>query len=257
VAELAMLQKVGFFHFGMGHDDPKAALERALEEAEEINERPSGVGSGPTDALIVLPEAFNIRVPYRGVGKRNVDRSILNDLQDVAGRFGVVFVTGLIIREEGGPTPPHSAAYLIDGIGSTLMGYKIGPDDTVGCNYTACSGKADLQNPIQYQDLWVGALICVDAHFPNSMSELLCDRRERVINACRVICAPVHMAKGNLGNGKSGSTVALIPGWTDRRLVVANSKADGIDSFITDTSGTILEPTVGGPQNRVIVLPLA
>ncbi len=137
------------------------------------------------------------------------------------------------------------------------MGYKIGLDDTVGRNYTACSGKADLQNPIQYQDVWVGALICVDGHFPNSMAGLLRERRERVINACRVICAPVHMAKGNLGNGKSGSTVALIPGWTDRRLVVANSKADGIDSFITDTSGTILEPTVGGPQNRVIVLPLA
>jgi len=137
------------------------------------------------------------------------------------------------------------------------MCYKVGADDTVGRNYTERVGKADFRNPIPYQDVMIGALICVDAHFPKSLEESLHDRQERVVNACRVICVPVHMAKGNLGNGKSGNTVALVPGWTDRMLVVANSKADGIDSFITDSSGTILEPTVGGQQNRVVVLPLA
>lgn len=137
------------------------------------------------------------------------------------------------------------------------MCYKVGADDTVGRNYTGRVGKADFQNPIQYQEMMIGALICVDAHFPISMAEALRDRRERVVNACRVICVPAHMAKDNLGNGKSGSPVALVHGWTDKILVVANSKADGIDSFITDSSGTIVEPTVCGPQNRVVLLPLA
>jgi len=258
MVELAMLQKVGFFHFGTGYDNPKAALERALEDAQEINARPLGAATGLADSVIVLPEAFNIGVPYRGDGERDFKRSIIGELQDLAGRFHVAFVAGLIIAEPCGPKPPRSAAYLIDGTRCTLMCYKVGDDDTVGRNYTAeCVGKADPQNPIQYQDITIGALICVDAHFPISMAGLLRDRQESVVGACRVICVPVHMAKGNLGNGKSGSTVALIPGSADKTLVFANSNADGIDSFITNGSGTVLEPTVGGAQNRVVVMPLA
>lgn len=101
-----MLQKVGFFHFGTGHDNPKVALEGALQVALESDELPGGA-SRPTATLIVLPEAFNIGVPYRGEGKRDFNRSIVGELQDIAGRFHVAFVAGLIVRERCGPKPPQ------------------------------------------------------------------------------------------------------------------------------------------------------
>jgi hypothetical protein len=176
---------------------------------------------------------------------------------DVAGRFHVSFIAGLVLNENAGPKPPHSAAYLIDETKVTLMGYKVGPDDTVGVNYTERVGRADFENPVRYLEVWVGALICVDGHFPQSMSKLLRDRREKVVNLSRVVCLPVHMAKGNLGDGKSGSHVPLTSGWANKTLILANSNPRGIDSFITDSTGIILEPTVGGLQNRIVTLPLA
>ena len=173
---------------------------------------------------------------------------------------GVGFMAGLNIYERCGPQrpqPPHSAAYLIDGTGSTLMCYKVGPDDTVDRNYTPRRGKADFHNPYRYQGAWVGALICVDGNFSPRMAPFLGDRRDSIVDGSRVVCILAHMAKGNLGNGKSGSSVALTSGWDNKTLVLANSNPDGVDSFITNGAGIILEPTVGGARNKIVTLPLA
>src|SRR5579863_1032205 len=111
-----MLHKVGFFHFGSGYGNPKEALESALQEAQDEDKRlPSTLD--PSDSLIILPEAFNIGRAYRAEGQPNFDRSILERLRGVAAEFRVAFVAGLIVSEGGGPTPPNSAAYLIDGSG--------------------------------------------------------------------------------------------------------------------------------------------
>jgi len=251
-----MLHKIGFFHFGSGHDKPKEVLESALADVQSDERRLPGT-LDPTNSLIVLPEAFNIGRAYRAEGAANFNRSILEGLQCLAARFQVGFVAGLIIHDEGGPSPPYSAAYLIDGSGCEVMGYKVGADDMAGKNYTPFRGAPDTKNPILYKGIPVGALICVDGHFPISMSQQLGKRRATVVTPSRVICLPVHMAKDNLYNGTSGTNVALIPDWKSKTLIVANSRADGIDSFITDGSGTILTPTAGGPNHRIVCLPLA
>src|ERR1700680_1743010 len=235
-----MLQKIGFFHFGSTHSMPKAALERALEEAGDAK-----------NSLLVLPEAFNLGVSYRGEGERNFDRTVLTDLQELARRFAVAFVAGIVVRERCGPTPPHSAVYFVEGASKALVCYKIGTDDMAGINYTARSKQADFKNPIHYEGVRVGALVCVDANPTVSLGPFLWPRLRTVVGSSDIVCVPAHMGKSNFGNGRSGTDAALTSPWDNKRLILANSKADGIDSFVTDGRGRILEPTAGGALNKI------
>lgn len=63
------------------------------------------------------------------------------------------------------------------------------------------------------------------------------------------------MAKGNFADSRVGGDVKLASPWTNKRLILANSKPDEIASFMTDGDGQILEPTVNGAQNRIVTLP--
>ena len=244
--------KLGFFHFGDGYENPIRALEVALYEADD-----------PTNALIVLPEGFNLGVQYRGPGTRNFKRTVVFALKRLAEHFRATFIAGLVIRGPCGPRPPYSTVYLIDKTTHALLCSKGIADDTeaqsVGhhqVNYTRRINVPDFRNPIQYGGLAIGALICGDAIHQNRESRSHWDRIRRVVNASDVICVPSHMGCGNFNNGKSGSAASLIPEWRHKFLILANSKSDGIDSFVTDGDGTILEPTVGGSQNKVVTLPL-
>lgn len=237
-----MLRKIGFFHFGYHHSTPKAALEQALLEAE-----------GSEGALIVLPEAFNIAVSYRSPGERNFDRVILSDLQGLSNRFKTTFVAGLIVMESEGTTPPQSACYLVGRTCSILMGYKVGEDDTEGHNYTRCAGQADLRNPIEHEGVKVGALICMDANPPAALAPRVRPRLQRIVADSDVVCVPAHMGSRNFADSTVGSTLA--EPWNTKRLILANSNPDGIASFMTDNDGKILEPTVGGAENRIVTLP--
>lgn len=238
------MRRIGAFHFGTNHAAPLKSLELALQDASDARE-----------AVIVLPEAFNIGVAYRGEGSRNFEPSIVGDLQRLADRFGVAFVAALVVREPGGPVTPHSGVYFIEGSRSALLCFKIGPDDMAGINYTPCTGQADFSNPITYECVSIGALICVDANPTASLAPILMPRLQTVVAASRIICVPAHMATGNFANGKAGHDARLVSPWRDKILILANSKGNGIDSFITDGNGRILEPTVGGPQNRILVHP--
>jgi predicted amidohydrolase len=237
-----MLKKVGFFHFGADHSTPKAALECALEAAGDVH-----------GGLIVLPEAFNIAVPYRGQGERNFERAVLGELRGLAQRFNVAFVAGLVVKENSEPAPPYSAAYFIESTVATLMCYKIGADDMAGINYTACRTQADFNNPILYHGVRIGALICVDANPTVALSRVLLPRLRTVANGSDLVCILSHTGKGNFSDGKVGCGVNLTENC--QRLVLANSKPDGIDSFVTDSKGKIIEPTVGGDQTKIVTVP--
>ena len=210
-----------------------------------------------TDALIVLPEAFNIAVPYRGEGVRNFDRMILTDLRDLSRRFNATFVAGLAIKDRCGPTPPHSAAYLIESTRSTLICYKVGDDGMAGINYTVRTEQADIENPIEHRGVHVAALICLDANPTARLAPLLLPRLQKIVGDSDVVCVPAHMARDNVANSMVGSDAAIALPWSKKRLVLANSKHNGIASFITDDDGKILEPTVGGAQNKVLMLPFS
>jgi len=239
-----MLEKIGFFRFGRDHSEPRRALECALEKSH-----------GAENALVVLPEAFNIAVPYQQrEGKQNFDRMIVKELQALSERFKVAFVAGLVINEPCGPAPPRSAAYLVTNAGQSLICYKMGSDDTAGDNYTPCTRRADRNNPFAYEGVRIGTLICVDANPPTRYPAFHC-RLQTVVNASDVVCVPAHMAKGNFQDGIAGCEISLIPPSSNKRLILANSRPGGINSFITDCNGRILEPTVGGEHNQVVTLP--
>ena len=234
-----MLGRIGFFHFGKHHDRPTEELRLAMDEAGDIS-----------DSLIVLPEAFNIRKSYRDQAPCNIERSVRSELKSFAKMFRVAFVVGLIVRELVGSKPPHSAAYLIDEHHSKLMCYKAGREDMEGTNYMAeTPDRCDIRNPIHYRGVNVGALICLDAN-PYHRSDTYKQERARsdkLVNACEIICVPAHMAD-HFENGRLGSHLVE---WANKTLVLANSNPYGIHSFITNTSGTIVE-AVGRDENKII-----
>ena len=235
-----MLQKVGFFHFGADHSTPVQALKCALKDASDVK-----------GALIVLPEAFNISVYYySNTGDRNFAPSVLDKVADLAKEFGVAFVAGLIIQECCGPQPPCSGAYLIESTQQTLMCYKVIPDDSQ--NYTPCQGTSDFNNPIDYEGIRIGALICADANPPQRWYLSMKERIGRVVKACDVMCVPAHMNTDNFANGKIGRDTKVdgVP----KILILANSKSDGLPSFITNYDGVILKPTVCGSVNRIVTV---
>lgn len=235
-----MLQRIGFFHFGANHSTPVEALKSALESAPDAR-----------DALVVLPEAFNISVPYWDlVGEREFEIGVIGELEKLAGRFGVAFVAGVVIKEDRGPNPPHSAVHLVEATQSTLMCYKVGEDKSAGVNYTACKSNADFENPIKYRGVRVGALVCADADPPRNLDKELTPRLKSVVDKSDIVCIPAHMAKYSFHGGKEGSV--LTPPLNDRRVVLANSNPDGVCSFATDAEGEILSSTVCGNRNVVI-----
>jgi hypothetical protein len=64
------------------------------------------------------------------------------------------------------------------------------------------------------------------------------------------------MDKNILGDGKVGSSAALTSVWKNKLLILANSRPNAINSFITDGAGIIREPAICDPENKVITLPL-
>lgn len=239
-----MSLRAGYFHFGRDHAEPIKALRHELCESDHSN------------SLVVLPEAFNIGLPYRQEGRPNFATSIFGELQNLAARFRVSFVVGLIVEEHPGPSPPRSAAYLVTGINHKLMGYKLRSDDVADRNYTPCGGQPDSCNPIRWRGLRVGALICADALPAASSTPRFGDRLERVVHDSDWVCVPAHMGTGNFGDGRVGHTATIAPGWADQRLILANSRADGIPSFITDTKGQILAAVCAGAVNKVVTIPI-
>jgi predicted amidohydrolase len=241
-----MLEQIGFFHFGWDYASPIAALERELCKTEHC-----------ANALIVLPEAFNIGIPYRGEGEPNFDRVVLDDLRYLAARFRVSFVAGLVVREKHGPHPPWSSAYFVNENRNAVLTRKIGADDRAGIIYTPCArDQADVCNPIDRCGIRIGALICVDANPTRPLARVLLPRLRTVVENSDIVCIPAHMADGNFRDGKAGARINLTWPLPHKRVVLANSNPDGIDSFVTDADGVIVAPTFGGARNAAVTVPL-
>src|SRR5690348_11956483 len=83
-------------------------LERAIDDFK-------AKGTNLDNALIVVPEAFNIKKEYFGKERPNVDVIVLKELAKTSEDCCCAFVAGLIIADTPGIDPPYSSAYLIDG----------------------------------------------------------------------------------------------------------------------------------------------
>jgi hypothetical protein len=102
------LSSVGFFHFGQGYDKPILMLELAIGDFKLR-------GGNLENALIVLPEGFNIGRSYYGKERPSTDWSILGALATLCHENKCVFVAGAIVDEGSNVHPPYSSAYLVDG----------------------------------------------------------------------------------------------------------------------------------------------
>jgi hypothetical protein len=171
---LAVLSKVGFFHFGIDHEKPVESLRSALStHAKECL-----VGS-----LIVLPEALNIRrdywVPDKPDKKAEPDASVKSALETVARCFNVAFVVGLIDPGR------RSSAYLIDGHDPpTLICHKVSDDGKMRYEPYR-ENDAMRSNPFLYKGSCVAALICNDASY--DLDQRVLELRQPVKEGSRAV----------------------------------------------------------------------
>ena len=122
------------------------------------------------------------------------------------------------------------------------MCYKVGGDYTKGKNYTpASSTRADIRNPVRYQDLTIGALICMDIDYSL--------RSETLIKGSDIMCVPMH-TQVYFGDMKEGLT--LSGKWKNSILVVANSSPYGTRSFIANQDGKVICTAVNRSDNEII-----
>jgi hypothetical protein len=262
-----MIQKIGFFHF-VTSTDPVETLEAEIQKKDE---------GYVTDALVVLPEAFNIGVPYWG---EKIERDppktepiVLFKLQKLCERFTMSLVAGLIIKTPNGPDPPYSSAYLIDSEGFGLLCHKMGDDrtavrqsggETCRPNYTRCPDGCDAHNVTIYRNLAIAALICMDA-FVDYKFQAYCaneERHERLnkmltsvadSGARSVVCVP-----GRIKCGQERPIAGIFHG---SYIIVANSppSPDAPGSYVAkiDGEGAVKQLAERqGNTNDVIVVPL-
>ena len=118
------LTGAGFLHFAKGYDAPLATLDAGLERCSAAN----GENNTISDALIVLPEAFNIGKAYYDNNPPSTDPAFLSELSQRSIFNGCSLVAGLIVDDCPGISPPYSSAYLVDGAEITLLSRKVSKD---------------------------------------------------------------------------------------------------------------------------------
>jgi hypothetical protein len=180
------ITKVGFYN-PQKPDSPLDALTAALEDRRR---ELSG-------SLLALPEAFNIGTDYSRRGEIQKDPRILSDLQRLCADFDICIVAGLIIT---GPADrgnrPYSSAHLIDAFGAGLLCHKM-LSDSQG-PYMTCLDGCDGHNAIEYRNIALCSLICMDSYEANDPErhERLKTKMQEVTNIQhRIVCVPAYIDK--------------------------------------------------------------
>jgi predicted amidohydrolase len=244
---------VGFFHFGTDHQNPITALKSAIDEFK-------GSGGTLNDALIVLPEGFNLGRRYDDDSTANFETAIVGDLERLSEGEGCTFVAGLIIADTPGIYPPYNSAYLIDGHQHIqLLARKTTGDHTVSpypywkhYNYTPHeSFKSEVMS---YRGVVVAALVCVDGldsarHNPEFLKTF-----QNIETTHRVLCIPASTGEYFGPEYTSGSKVTQ-RGGKQAIIVIANSHRTH-PSFVSDLSGVIVSLDAKGPLNCIQTVPL-
>jgi hypothetical protein len=151
---LNRITSLGYLHYGDHLVQPLEALKTAIR----------GLPDALTDALIVLPEAFNAGSNDAYYTKAvEPDRTVLEKVRELGIARRLTFVAGLITHRSSDTALPFSSAYLLDPENEhpTLLCHKEGRD---GAPYQACETDADRNNGIKYRNAAIGALICMDAY---------------------------------------------------------------------------------------------
>jgi hypothetical protein len=112
-------------------------------------------------------------------------------------------------------------------------------------------------------------LICVDAKPPRNRFDPYDTKREpspqekrrnRVNQSieerggdCQIVCIPACVVN-DFSGGQPGMTLGLFG--NNKIVVLANSRPTGCRSFITDRRELILDLSVGGEKNQVVLAPM-
>lgn len=207
------LQAVGYFHFG---DKDKSDPIRSLKD--ELR------GKDLSNALIVLPEAFN--VPLGSVEGSAPDLSVGPKLRQICVEQEAAFVVGMI--EE--PTQEQlgcNSAYLVDSEFCHLLARK---------SQTARNGlyRRCLHNvPLPYRGLLVAALVCNDSSFDRGAEQQI----EKFMRGLAVptghtttLCIPSCM-------GSMNSSTSIVSSWAEFDVVVLANGGNANPSVLRTAVG--------------------
>jgi len=240
-----VFRRAGFFHFVANLNDPLGVLGTALS-AEDV-----------MDALIVLPEAFNLGRPYGTAQDEPCACEhdwLVAKLQELARDLRITFIAGLLEPVAAGERP-RSAAYLIDGDSCRTICHKATSDGTG--HYKPVIDGCDIENPMEYGKACIMAVICKD------IAEHRCDELTAKTEASpleqRFICIPAAMSSSAWLYGSNlGEHINFGPPSKRRntRIILANSLPTGPCSFITDTNWDVvaLVSKQRRHQNRLILM---
>jgi predicted amidohydrolase len=226
-----MIRRLGCFHFAEGYQDPIGALNAALDEVGDLS-----------GSLVVLPEAFNNGRPYYDHPQMSPlfsAANVLRSLADLAIRHQASFVVGLL-------DPPNNSCAIVRPDGWQMLSHK--KTDDTSRNYVPWLGT-DPANPITVEDIAIGVLLCKDVDCPGSLIADL-----DALQASRsVVCIPACMSAVYFSGEYLNSLC-----WSGKYLVLANSRPDGCDSFITNNRRQKVASTAdrsagGNRRNQVII----
>ena len=209
-----MLKRLGYFHYGSeDRSKPIGSLEVAINEACKHSE--------VKDSLIVLPEAFNLRVPYEEGALRKLEGNTEESLKALAAKFDVAFVAGLI-------RGLCNTACFIAGEGEPhVLSQKVGEDSACPSVWEPCE---PIDAVVRHHQACIAALICRDCEEDLPRRNQLVSRIKNC--ACPVLCIPA--------NTRWYETSQIGDNLPDINIVIANGYPLGPPTGINDNRPSII-----------------
>lgn len=238
-------KRLGFFHFVKNLHDPLGELGLALDEyrPEELHE-----------ALIVLPEAFNLIGDYHAAALKDAI-----DHEEFCGRLRrlctsrpssngevmdtrkITFIVGVLGSHKG---TCRNSAYWVSGEKEVLLCHKMGNDAPKYFESHPLVG-ADIDNPHE----GVAALICMDAFDTGQPNDQAANvrRSDLLSRDTWLVCSPQR---------NTSFVRHVIPDAAGRWRVIANGRDyPDCPSMIIDPSGQVLAEETLANRVRLADLP--